>query len=291
MSGTELAAYGLAMAAAAMAAAACFPVIWWAFSHSVSTVEQYQQVKVDQATKALDDIFIDVKPRWVKVAYGLGPVIVGAGVFAVFHNALAAAGGAVAGILLPDLYVRQTRAIRKRKFRAQLVDALFVLSSSLRAGLSLTQAFEVLESEMPPPASQEFGLMMKAHKVGRTLEEAMERLNQRMACEEMTLITTAVLLARETGGDVTTILSQLVTTIREKRKLTEKVGTLTLQGRMQAWIMSLLPVGFAALVRTFNPTYFDPLLHDPTGKTLMITAVGLWLCGMTLLMHFSKVEI
>ena len=133
--------------------------------------------------------------------------------------------------------------------------------------------------------------MMKAHKVGRTLEEAMERLNQRMACEEMNLITTAVLLARETGGDVTTIINQLIATIREKRKLTEKVGTLTLQGRLQAYIMSFLPVGFAVLVRAFNPAYFNPLLNDPTGKTLIITAVGLWLCGMVLLMRFSKVEV
>ena len=283
--------YGLVIVAAVMAVVAVFPAIWQVFSSSVTTVEQYQKGKVDQATKALDDIFIDVPPRWLKMAYGLGPVAVGAGVFLVSQNVLLAVGGAVVGILLPDLYVRQTRSSRKRQFRAQLVDSLFMLSSSLRAGLSLTQSFEILESEMPPPASQEFGLMMKAHQVGRTLEEAMQRLNQRMACEEMHLITTALLLARETGGDVTTIINQLITTIREKRKLNEKVGTLTLQGRLQAYIMSFLPVGFAVLVRTFNPHYFDPLLQDPTGKMLIITAVGLWLCGMVLLMKLSKVEI
>ena len=291
MDAQVLLVYVLAMVAATLATVAVFPAIWQIFSHSVTTVEQYQKTKVDQATKALDDIFIDVQPRWLKVAYGLGPLAVGAAVFIVFHNVLLAMGGAVAGIVLPDLYVRQTRAIRKQRFRGQLVDSLFMLSSSLRAGLSLTQAFEILESEMPPPASQEFGLMMKAHKVGRTLEEAMERLNQRMVCEEMNLITTAVLLARETGGDVTTIINQLITTIREKRKLNEKVGTLTLQGRLQAYIMSFLPVGFAVLVRGFNPTYFDPLLHDPAGKTLIFTAVGLWVCGMVLLMRFAKVEI
>ena len=291
MSSQALLMYALIVVAAVMAVIAAFPAIWQLFSHSVTTVEQYQKGRVDQATKALDDIFIDLPPRWLKIAYGLGPAIAGAGALLVFHNVVAAAVGAVAGLLLPDLYVRQTQAARKQRFRAQLVDSLFMLSSSLRAGLSLTQAFEILEAEMPPPASQEFGLMMKAHKVGRTLEEAMERLNQRMACEEMNLITTAVLLARETGGDVTTIINQLIATIREKRKLTEKVGTLTLQGRMQAYIMSFLPAGFALLVRTFNKTYFDPLLQDSTGKMLIVVAVGLWLAGMVLLMKLSKVDV
>ena len=283
--------YGLVTVAAVLAAIAAFPAVWRIFSHSVTTMEQYQKTRVDQATKALDDIFIDVKPRWLNAAYGLGPAAVGIAVLVLFHSALLAVVGAVAGILLPDLYVRQTRALRKERFRGQLVDALFMLSSSLRAGLSLTQAFEILESEMPPPASQEFGLMMKAHKVGRTLEEAMQRLNQRMACEEMNLITTAVLLARETGGDVTTIINQLITTIREKRKLSEKVGTLTLQGRLQAYIMSFLPVGFAVLVRAFNKAYFDPLLQEPVGKVLIMTAAGLWFVGMILLLRLSKVEI
>lgn len=291
MSAAELVVYGLALVSAIAAAAAVSPMLLRLFTRSVSTVEQYQQERVDQAAKALDEIFVEVKPAWLKMAYGLGPLLAGVAGFLLFNSVMAAVVGAVLGLVLPDLWVRQRRAARKRKFRSQLVDAMFMLSSSLRAGLSLTQAFEVLESEMPPPASQEFGLMMKAHKVGRTLEESLARLNQRMACEEMHLVTTAVTVARETGGDLTTIVNTLIGTIRDKRKLAERVSTLTLQGRLQAYIMSGLPMLFAGFVLTFNPRYFDPLFTAPSGKTVIAVAVGLWAIGMVLLLRLSKVEV
>ena len=132
--------------------------------------------------------------------------------------------------------------------------------------------------------------MMKAHRLGRTLEESLQGLNRRMPCEELNLITTAVLVARETGGDVTSIISQLITTIRERKKLNEKVTTLTLQGRLQAYIMSALPLVFAAFARTVNPRYFQLLFEDPTGHVVLMIAVGLWLVGMVLLMRMCRVD-
>ena len=250
----------------------------------------YQRDKVAQATKALDDVFIEVKPMWLKVVYGLGPVLAGGAAWLLLDSVPAAGAAAVVGVVLPDLWVRQTRAFRKRRFQGQLVDALFILSSSLKAGLSLTQAFEVLEAEIPPPASQEFGLVIKAHRLGRSFEEALQSLNDRMACEEMHLVTTSILVARETGGDVTEIIGQLVGAIREKKKLNDKVFTLTMQGRLQAYIMSFLPLGFAFFVRTFNPKFFNVLLEDPTGQRVLAAACVLWVIGMFLLMRMSRVR-
>lgn len=283
--------YLLAMGSVICAALIVYPLIMRAVSRSASRVGQFQQGKVEQAAKALDDIFVEVKPRWLALAYGVGPVTAGLLVFVLTDNMLFALLGAVVGVILPDVWVRQTRAIRKRTFRAQLVDALFILSSSLRAGLSLTQAFEQLESEMSPPASQEFGLMMKAHRLGRTLDESLQRLNQRIPCDELELMTTALLVARETGGDVTGIIGQLIATIRERRKLSEKVVTLTLQGRLQAYIMSLVPLAFFFFVRAFNPRYFELLLVSETGKAILATAIGLWLVGIFLLFRFSRAEV
>ena len=287
----ELVIYGLAMGSAGMAGVAAYPLVsrWW--SGLTSRWGGYQQSKVQQATKDLGDIFMDVKPKWLNIAYGLGPVGIGLVLFILFNNWPVTIVGAILGLALPDWWLRQTKALRKRKFRNQLVDALFLLSSSLKAGLSLGQAFEVLETEMSPPASQEFGLVIRAHQVGSTLEEALESLNERMSCEELHLITTALLVARETGGDVTTIITQLVGTIREKKKLNDKVLTLTLQGRLQAYIMSGLPLAFAFFVRMFNPRYFDVFLHDRSGMVWLSAAVGLWIVGMFLLMWMGKVDV
>lgn len=287
----ELLVYGLAASSAGCAADAAFPTIAHLWARSVSLVGEYQGGRAEKAAKTWDDLFIEVKPAWLKVAYGAGPLAAGLLTFLLSNNLVLVLIGVVAGILLPDFCVRQARAMRKRAFESQLVDALFILSSGLRAGLSLTQALEQVESEMGPPVSQEFGLMIKAYRLGLTFEEALQRLNARIPCEELQLFTTAMLVARETGGDVTHIISQLIATIRERKKLRDKVHTLTLQGRLQAYIMSALPLLFAAFVRTFNPRYFELLLEDRYGQMALVGAVGLWLVGMTLLMRFSRVEV
>lgn len=282
--------YTLTLIAIASAAAIAFPLVSGLWSGLAGKVERYQQTKIDKAAEALDDIFMDVEPKWLKLAYGVTPVGVGVVVYVLWNNLLFAAVGAVAGLILPDVYLRASRAIRKQRFRGQLVDVLLVLSSSLRAGLSLTQAIEVIALEMSPPASQEFGRVIKAYRVGRTLEEALQRLNDRMASEELNLMTTALLVARETGGDVTRLISQVITTIREKKKLSEQVQTLTMQSKLQAYVMSLLPVAFAFMVRTFNPRYYDVLLRDAMGQMLLIMAAALWAVGMVLLVRLSKVD-
>ena len=292
MNGEELVIYGLTGGAVGLVARASYPAVFRLFWEPLANkVDKYQQGKVERATKMLDDIFVEVKPLWLKAFYVLTPIVAGVALLLIFNNILVACVGVVLGIIVPDLWLKWTNARRKKKFGSQLVDALLILSSSLKAGLSLPQAFEVVEAEMPPPSSQEFGLVVKAHRLGRTLEQALTSLSDRMPSEELHLITTAVLVARETGGDITQIITQLVMMIREKKKLTDKVDTLTLQGRLQAYIISCLPVVFALFVRTFQPGYFDPMLREPRGNFLIALAVGLWLIGITLLIKLSKVDV
>lgn len=288
---SELVLYGLAAGSAGCAVAVTWPWVSRAWDRLGGRLEAYQQARVEQTAKALDDLFMEAQPRWLRIAYGVGPVSLGLLAFVLSTNVWIGLAGVAAGAVLPDVWLRQMQRVRQRAFQAQLVDALFILSSSLRAGLSLTQAFEQLESEMPPPASQEFGLMMKAHWLGLPLDQALQRLNARMPCEELNLITTAVLMAKETGGDITTIINQLITTIRERKKLNDKVATLTLQGKVQAYVMSALPIVFAVFVRSFNPHYFDILFQDPVGRSIIALSVALWVVGMVLLLRLSRVDV
>lgn len=132
--------------------------------------------------------------------------------------------------------------------------------------------------------------MLKAQRLGRPFPEALKALNHRVPCEELELFTTAVLVARETGGDLTKVIGHLVTTIRERHKLQDKVQTLTMQGRIQAYVISALPLAFAVFMRPLNPQFFDVFLRDPVGQTLIVLAVALWLVGMYLLFRMSKVK-
>jgi len=290
MGADELLIYSAVLGSVGCLALMAFPVVAGAWQRTANHVEQYQLLRVDRTAKVFDDMFLDVKPGWLTLAYRIVPLAGGLLVYLLFNNLLFALVGAGLALMVPDMWLKMAQAHRKQRFQGQLVDALFMLSSSLRAGLSLTQAFETLESEMSPPASQEFGLMMKAHRVGLSFEEALQGLNQRMACEELNLITTAVILARGTGGDVTRIIAQLIVTIREKRKLYEKVKSLTLQGKLQAYIMSGLPVLFAVFVTGTSPGYFDIMLHDQVGRMMLGIAGGLWVVGIIVLFKVSKVD-
>lgn len=287
---TPLLFYLSVMGAAAYAALWVYPTLSKASTGVARKVAKYQSIKFIKASKDLDDIFMDVPPKWLKFSYGIGPIVLGAGAWVFTQNVLIALVGGVVGVVVPDMYVRQMREMRRQKFQSQLVDSLFILSSSLRAGLSLPQAIEQLATEMSPPASDEFGLVVKAHRLGRSMEHALEGLNERMKLDDLKLITTAIVLARETGGDVTQVIAQLITTIRERKKLFDKVNTLTVQGRFQAYIMSLLPIFFALFVRSFNPGYFDQMMNEDVGRSLLVLAIGLWLVGVFLLRILSRVE-
>ena len=290
MANQDILIYGLTLGSAGCAALSVYPALSSVVTGAKDRMDQYQEVKAAKAAKTLDDLFMVVNPRALQIAYGVLPLGLGLAGFLLTNQLFIALGGVAVGALLPDLWVRITKSMRRNRFRRQLIDALLILSSSLRAGLSLMQAFEQLESEMPPPASQEFGLMLKAQRLGRPFPEALKALNYRVPCEELELFTTAVLVARETGGDLTKVIGHLVSTIRERHKLQDKVQTLTLQGRVQAYVISGLPLAFATFVRQFNPDFFKIFLTDPVGQTLIVAAVGLWLVGMFLLFKLSKVK-
>ena len=181
--------------------------------------------------------------------------------------------------------------MRRLKFQGQLVDALMILSSALKAGMSLNQSFEILVEEMPVPMSEEFSLVVRENSMGVPLDECLDHLRKRMPLDDLGLITAAVSVARETGGNLTEIFSQLVITIRDKIKLERKVRALTVQGWLQGVIMSILPVAFALFVKTINPETFNIMLNNRLGQTMLVYAVCSEIIGVFLIKKLSKVEV
>jgi tight adherence protein B len=199
--------------------------------------------------------------------------------------------GIVVGFVIPALIVKNLVGARKNKFNSQIVDSLMILSSCLKGGLSLLQSIEALVEELPAPVSQEFGLILRENKMGVALEESFENLNKRMPSDELNLLTTAILVARETGGDITQLFDSLVKTIRAKVKLNDSVKTLSMQGKIQGFVMSFLPIGFGILVISFQSNYFDIMLNNSLGRILLVYAVVSELVGMYLIRIFSKVNV
>lgn len=188
-------------------------------------------------------------------------------------------GGLVLGFLLPRIQLNQLIAKRKSRFQDQLMDALMIMSSSFRAGLSLIQAIEAVVDEMPEPIKQEFGIVLGENKMGVPLDESLNRLYNRMPSAPLQQMVTAILLARETGGNLALIFARIIASVRERRKIEMNLKTLTIQGKIQAVVMTGLPVLFYFGVSASNRHFFDILKNSPDGQKMLMVCAVLWVVG------------
>lgn len=255
-------------------------------------IRNWQQKKEKIVEKELDRMFeYNKSPQYIVSFYFILPPLFGILGFLVSRFPLLAVVGALVGFFIPTIVLKLRTAKRRQKFNNQILDAIMILSSSLKGGLSLLQSLEVLVEEMPAPMSQEIGLLVRENKMGVTLEESLKRFDKRMQMEELSLVINSVLVARETGGDLTKVFSRLSTTIRDNRKLKESIQTLTLQGKLQGIIMSILPVVFVLWVWNTNHHHFDIMMENEIGRMLLIIAVVLQVVGVVLIHRFSTIKI
>lgn len=249
-----------------------------------------QREKISRANTTLEEMFVQLPGKKLLLLYTLSPLILGAIGFIVFNNGVAFLAGIFLGFFVPELIIKNIEGARRKKIKGQLVDALTTLSSSFKGGLSLLQAMEVLVEEMPAPISQEFSLVIRENKVGVPLDESLMRLNKRVNLEEMELIINSILVARETGGDLTKVFYRLANALREGKKLKEHITTLTLQGKIQGIVMSILPIVFVMWVASTSKGHFDIMLEKELGRMLLLIAGFLQVTGMFLIHRFSKAD-
>ncbi len=271
--------------------AGVFYLISLAYPFFEAVMERWQRKRMDKITPKLDSMFLDIPLNKLLLIDVLSPVVSGLLGFFISRNIWVASVAAVVGLALPILIIKRLEALRRQRFASQLVDGLMILSSSLKAGLSLLQSFEELAQEMPNPISQEFGLVIRQMQMGVSLEEAITKLKGRMRLDELDMVVTAMLVARETGGDLTQTFSRVIYTIQERNKLIGRVQALCVQANMQGAIMSLLPILFGVFVYKVNPGFFDVFFKDNFGRGLMAYAIISEILGIIFIRKLSKVDI
>lgn len=253
--------------------------------------EEIQEKKATQTASQFEEMFIFVQKKTLIFLYIGLPIVLGTLAYILSRKILIVIIFLIVGVLSPLTLVRFMESRRKKKFINQLVDGLMIMNSCLKGGLTLIQAFDVVVEETSPPLNQEISLVSREIKVGVTLEEALLRLDRRMSSEELTLVTSAIMVARETGGDLTKVFSRLVETIRDRLKLKELVTTLTLQARLQAIIISLIGPVFFFVVGKMNPGHFDIMWQDDFGRLLLLIAFILQVVGIGLIILFGRIKI
>ncbi|MEW6008970.1 MAG: type II secretion system F family protein [Candidatus Omnitrophota bacterium] len=256
-----------------------------------TTTKTWHEKRIQKSTEKLEQMFIVVDRKKLALLYTLAPLITGIVGLVVFRNFLGAFLSCLAGIALPAMRIKYIQQTRYRKFVSQLPDGIMIMSSCLKGGLSLLQAIETVADEMPAPIAQEFGMIIKETKMGISLEESLSRLSKRMVNEDLNLMNTAILVARETGGNLPEVFGRLVTTIRAKSNINETVRTMTLQGRAQGVILSALPFVFSIFVYRVNPEMLEQMLKTEAGRIMLGVAALLQIIGIVLIRIFSRAEV
>ncbi|MDQ1832250.1 type II secretion system F family protein [Massilia scottii] len=189
----------------------------------------------------------------------------------------------LAGLGLPYFLLRRTRAKRMEKIEQQLPEAADFLARAMRAGHSFTNVLQMVGSELPEPLSGEFRTVHQEINYGVPMGEALHSLAERIPLTDLRYMVIAILIQRESGGNLAEILGNIGHIIRERLKLLGQVRVLSAEGRISAWILGILPFAVAGMMYLTNPEYISMLWTDPSGIRLlcyagaMITIGVLWL--------------
>ena len=188
--------------------------------------------------------------------------------------------GLAAGVS-PFVYFAWKRSVRFSRFEALLPEAIDLMSRALRAGHGIVSAIEMVSQEISEPIASEFRRVFEQQNFGLPLREAMLNLAERVPLPDVHFLVTAILVQKETGGNLAEVLDKTTTVIRERFRLRGQLRIYTAQGRVTGWILGLLPFGLFAAMYVLNPSYGRILLTDPIGPPLIylglvLMALGIW---------------
>lgn len=198
--------------------------------------------------------------------------------------------GLLAGILLGMALLGLRIRRRRKKFTNQLGDMLTMVANALRAGFSFMQAFELIAREMDAPMGREVQLVVNEVNLGNTLESALDNMQRRVASPDFELVVTAVLIQRQVGGDLASILDTISETIAERVRMRREVMTLTAQGRLSGIVLAILPFAMAGILTFIKPDYLKPLLEDELGRIIIGVAIVSELIGIFFIKKITDIR-
>lgn len=223
--------------------------------------------------------------RWI-VAIGAGAIVILAGL-----TWLIAIPVAILGFYVPKFYVVWRQQQRVSKFNDQLVDALTMMANALRSGSSFLQAIDLVAHELPAPVNEEFGQVVAEVSVGAGLDEALGNLTKRIKSYDLYLVVTAMIIQRQTGGNLSEVLENIAYTIRERLRLLRQVQVLTAQQRLSAIIVGLLPLFLLIALSIITPSYHRPFIEATLGRIMLGVAFVFQVLGFVVMNRLAKIDV
>ncbi len=199
--------------------------------------------------------------------------------------------GSIIGLAIPQVLVEWRRQKRIRAFHEQLVDVLALVVGSLRGGHSLLTALDLVSRELSPPASDEFGRVLRETGFGLTQAEALNNLVKRMENGDLELVVTAVNISHEVGGNLTLVLEKIAETIRERIRLQGEIRVLTTQQRLTTYLLVALPIVLGVVLALINPSWMMRLFAPGWVRIIPVFALTSEIIGFFLSQRLTRIEV
>ena len=239
----------------------------------------------------LDQADLDWSASQTLLNLACGAVIASVGLVAMGYNMLVAVGCGGGSIILPLVWLSLRRKRRLAKLANQLPDVFEMMSQALRAGHSLAGAIQLIYEQMPPPVATEFAQVYHEQNLGVKVEEALKAMAERVDSLDVRFFVTAVMIQRQTGGDLAEVLDNISGVIRERIELAGLVRGLTAEGRLSGWVLFALPAIVFVASMVLNPEYGSVLLEDPRGQIMLMVAVGMQLMGIAMIRWIVNIKV
>jgi tight adherence protein B len=244
-----------------------------------------------QLKRMLDQADLQITPSRLGMFSMMAAIFAGLAVSVVNASIVLIIVGALAAASLPFVHVWWKRKKRFEEFLEHLPDALELMSRALSAGHAFPESLHMVSAEMPEPIAGEFRKTYEEQNLGLSLKLALENLTQRIPLLDLRMCVTAVLIQRETGGNLGEILEKVAYTIRERFRIMGDLKTLTTSSRLSAWLLCGLPIFVAFAVTYLNPDYMAVLWRDPRGHYLIATALIMQVTGMLIVRKILDIKI
>jgi tight adherence protein B len=206
-------------------------------------------------------------------------------------NLLFAWAGALIGFFIPYAYASHMRNKRFQKFEEKFPEAIDTLARAVRAGHAFTTALEMIANEVSEPVAGEFRQLYEEQKFGLPVRDALINLADRIPLVDVKFFVTAVMLQRETGGNLAEILDNLSYVIRERFKILRQVRVHTAQGRLTMVLLMALPPTIVVVMTLLNPGFIRPLFTDPIGHALIVGGITLQTMGYFVIRKIIRIQV
>lgn len=273
-----------------------FLIIYLNADKIINRLQEKFTAKKDEVSRYLDLMFVEVDQKKVMIillllSFGLGTVFFLLLLPNVWFGLFVGAAFTVAGLNLPPLLVKALYEKRSAKFVDQMVDGLTIMANGVKSGLTVPQAMERVVDNLGPPISQEFSLVLSQMRLGRSLEEALIELGDRIPMQDVQMFVTGINILKETGGNLAETFETIVLTIRERQKIEKKIQAMTAQGIMQGIIVTLVPFALIVLFSVVDPNYMKPMFGTTLGLFLLFMMLALQIIGGLVIRKVVKIKV